>query len=311
MIEVTLFLTITVVLIVGFMATIAGRIGVQRYHDATESFANFMRSVYSEAINVQNVRSGQIASQNAYCTLTGQMALYHDPTMANVNPNESYPGRSGCAIYGKMISFGEDPHKIYVYDVIGEVVDFNSDILHGTSTVAGELAGVYADVFSFDADSSDSGYYSLHAASAFYSYTPEWETWIEDEDGNLFHGAVLIVRTPSSGAIRTLALKKTLPIQELINDPALHNLAVGSVNGVATQIGNKDAFIVEYLQAANDGETDPEKAFLAEQLDFCIATANLFAGVSQRNDVRLLADGHDSSAVEYVETDQEGENKCK
>ncbi|MBR3233470.1 type II secretion system protein, partial [Candidatus Saccharibacteria bacterium] len=54
MIEVILFLAVSSIMLTAFMVTISGRIGNQRYNDATNSFVDFLRSVYSKAINVQN-----------------------------------------------------------------------------------------------------------------------------------------------------------------------------------------------------------------------------------------------------------------
>lgn len=322
MIEVILFLAVSSIMLTAFMVTISGRIGNQRYNDATNSFVDFLRSVYSKAINVQNFRQDKISSQDQYyCTLTGQMAYNHDVYDTNTDTptkmDESYPGRSSCAIYGKLISFGErNQETIYVYDIIGKAIDFNNPIFEdGTrpSTIAGELAAVHADVFSFNADGNENGKFSLNTAANYETYLPEWGTTIESptKDNKLFHGAVLIVRAPSSGGIKTYFLNKTLPIQELIDDTQLNNKNASDVGNVAVEVNSKGALITPYLEQTEQGNTNPDEAFVMKEVDFCIATGDLFAGVSVRNDIRLREDGHNSTAVEFVEKDEGGNNRCR
>lgn len=310
-VEVSLFIAISTLMLVSFLATVATRVATQRYRDTTNSFADFLRGVYSEVINVQNTRSGLIESQNEYCTLAGQAASVGTALAPNVNPNESYPGRSGCAIHGKLISFGEDEKEgtVYVYDVIGRATDFNNPLTGAGSTIE-ELASVYADVLSFDPESDTSSFYSLTAAKGASAYHLSWGAWPEDVDGNMFKGTVLIVRAPSSGAVRTFFLNRTLPIQESLSDPGLKKLGGTPtvIQSVANTVKNRHAEVAEFMQPVSDS-VPSDQGFALTDINFCINSADIFAIKSHRNNVRIKADGHNGTAVEFVETDTGG-NKC-
>ena len=136
LVEIALVLAVTAAMLVAFMATISSRVSRERYSDATKGFADALRTVYSEVENVENGRTGSISEQNKYCTLAGQAAALADPSTAPNPGNASeagygYAGRSGCAIYGKLISFGDsssDDTTFYVYDVIGRAVEFRGSI---------------------------------------------------------------------------------------------------------------------------------------------------------------------------------------
>lgn len=83
-IEVSLFLAITGLLFLGVTLGVQNSMRRQRYNDSVQSFAEFLRSLYSEVMNVQSAGNG----------------------------------RSDDAIYGKLVTFdgGQD---IFSYDVIG------------------------------------------------------------------------------------------------------------------------------------------------------------------------------------------------
>lgn len=87
LVEVSLFLAITAAIFVGVAVGTQNSIFQQRYNDSVQSFAEFLRSVYSQVLNVQNENLG----------------------------------RSDEAIYGKIVVFGENggENKIVSYNVIG------------------------------------------------------------------------------------------------------------------------------------------------------------------------------------------------
>lgn len=319
MVEVAMVISISTLMMIAFVATIAGRVGAQRYKDATTAFADFIRGVYSEVINVENSRSGQIKVQNDYCTLAGQIASIEPSTNpgANLNPDESYPGRSGCAIYGKLISFGEEnkngDYTIYVYDVIGRASDFSNPIV-GASTTIDELRVMHADVLALVQENEATNKLSLSTAALQESYDPSWGARAEDPDGNIFHGTLMIVRAPSSGAVRTFFLNRTLPIQELLNNASYKGMTnnVGTRQSMQSVVNNVNANLANYMHYEED-LAENRNAFVFQDVDICINSEDLFSGFSVRNNIRIKADGHNSSAVEFVETDNTGAggNACR
>ncbi|MBQ6127958.1 hypothetical protein IJI69_04750 [Candidatus Saccharibacteria bacterium] len=308
-IEVTLALAVTAAMLVAFMATISSRITRERYSDATKGFADALRMVYSEVENVENGRTGSISEQNKYCTLAGQAAALTDPNATANSGSESdagygYVGRSGCAIYGKLISFGDDANKdsaYHVYDVIGRAVEFRGSIIG--DNVISNLKSVYADIMSFVPDGT-LGAYSLKPAGAEYAYYPTWEAWLETPDGEEFKGEILIVRSPVSGAVHTYILEKELDFQYFMNK--FQNRDAGSLTEVINNANSEGYEMSAYLENG----TDPQTSFVSTDLDLCVASNDFLIGLSTKNNIRIKADGHDSSAIEIVETDSE-DNRCK
>ena len=68
LVEISLFLGITMFIVVAFMATTGPTINRQRYNDTINDFAEFLRGVYSETVNVQNERMFYLG-QNDYCSI--------------------------------------------------------------------------------------------------------------------------------------------------------------------------------------------------------------------------------------------------
>ncbi|MDO4741811.1 MAG: hypothetical protein Q4A79_00325 [Candidatus Saccharibacteria bacterium] len=177
LVEVMLFLAISGLLFVSILVGTQASIGQQRMRDSVQNFAEFLRSVYAEASNPENVESGG--------------------------------GRSSKVIYGKMISFGQDKEvngaaipsgtqKVFVYNVIGDQLDGEA----GSITELLEKANANIVV-------SDSGVGATTGKMRFVgevaSYTPRWKAKIETTGGNEYKGEILVVRHPSSGEITTLA----------------------------------------------------------------------------------------------------------
>ena len=308
-IEITLALAITSAMLVAFMGTIASRISRERYSDATKGFADALRQVYSEVENVEIGRSGSLSDQNEYCTLSGQAAALSDagvlPSTNNGDDGYAYAGRSDCAIYGKLISFGDNDNNAayHVYDVIGRSIEFRGTAV-GESVIS-SLKAVYADVLSFTTTGSSTTVYSLQTAGAETAFYPTWDSWLEDTDGNKFTGEILIVRSPISGAVHTYYLNKTLNFQNFISRFSGQNSS--NLRDVVSAASNEGYDLSAYFVSDN---TDPTQGFVTSDIDFCVGSNEFLVGVSYKNNLRIVADGHDSSAIELVETDSE-DNKCK
>ena len=99
-IEVTLFLAISSFLAISLLVGTSVAVQRQQYRDATQSFANFLRSQYSQAINTENDRAF------GRCQLGG---------------GDSNRGQSECVILGRYIEtanrgggrFAEDEYISY------------------------------------------------------------------------------------------------------------------------------------------------------------------------------------------------------
>lgn len=310
-VEISLVLAVSALMLVGFISGISATINRQRYSDASNDFADFLRRIYSEVTNVQNPRTGTLFSvtgpNNAeyyYCNLAGLSA--HQSGILQTSKSDGYPGRTNCAIYGKLISFGEsDDGTLYVYDVVGRATDITHPISVATTTE--ELASVYLDTLTLAQRTT--GDCSVTTAAAVESYHPSWGSHIEttNKETENFTGALLIVRSPKSGAVRTLVMQgQTMNFQKVIND---NNIAsCNQIDSIMNEVNQERASVVNHLL----GESDNNK-FEMKEADFCIGYDGLFSFFGERNNIRVKADGHNSTAVEFVQTDlspDEGGNRC-
>ena len=182
LVEVALFLAITGILFVGIVASIQGSMFQQRHNDSVQSFAEFLRSVYSQTMNVEN-------------------------------DSERGNGRTNQAIYGQLITFGESvdlrgnpntDNAIFSYTVVGSIGDITS------SNALESLVKLKANVIR-GKGSGGKGPFELAGISE--EYFPRWGAEIQTTTGwrsgqyTPFKGAVLIVRHPSSGTVITYVLK--------------------------------------------------------------------------------------------------------
>lgn len=176
-----MFLVLTGALFVAVAVGTHNSIFQQRYNDSVQNFVEFLRGIYAQVSNVEN--QGQ--------------------------------GRSNKAIYGKLITFGEnydlaekpigDRDAIFTYDIIGDVRDV------GTGDARKALKDLNADVLFYDEEHDN--YYSSGMAA---SYTPRWGARIERTSGfTNFTGSIMIVRHPRSGTVFTYVLEDiAIPVNQ-------------------------------------------------------------------------------------------------
>ena len=178
LIEVALFLAVTGMMFAGIVIGIQSSMFQQRYNDSVQSFAEFLRSIYSQTINVEN--------------------------------RDNASGRSEKAIYGKLVTFGESLNfegesnsdkAIFSYTVIG-----NIDNSFGSGDTLTELGRLGANVLIRDSSGT------LGFAGIAEQYFSRWGAGIESIKGwkyEDFKGALLVVRHPRSGTVFTYILKDT------------------------------------------------------------------------------------------------------
>lgn len=179
-IEVSIFLAITGLLLVGVLGGTYSNIAHQRYNDSVRSFAEYFRQVYAEVISPETLGSG--------------------------NSNES-------AIYGKVIVFGlESPdddeskdqdNTVYSATLVGDV-----HIPEGSSNFINELGQVNARLFCGNSNDKD------EASSTLATYTPLWGAKIHNIDKKPFRGTMIIARSPASGTVHTAFTTEQFNIKE-------------------------------------------------------------------------------------------------
>lgn len=189
LVEVSLFLAISGLLLIGIIAGTQNSINAQRFKDSVQNYVEFLRAVYSEV----------------------------------ENPQSPGNGRSDYAIYGRLISFGQttaldgtsisnNEQKIYVYDVIG-----NSNSI-GTGSVTTALKAANANVV-FENKDAAGNVTSVSFAGNVREYEPTWSSAIDDAtktNGTPYKGSILIVRHPSSGTISTLVSSRVIQVNYIV-----------------------------------------------------------------------------------------------
>lgn len=316
-IEVSLFLALTGFMFVGLAVGTSANIARQRYNNAVQDFAEFLRSVYSSVINVENdatsIGTGMrdnLGNHLTACSLSGQVGNnglgFYGDTSTDIKA-----GRTECAIYGKLVTFGEvaNDTTARVYTVVGDASD--SGINNRVSTDLAALAEVKADIII--AKQVASGTCNYGYAGNFTTYSPTWNARIEDVANTkpLKVGAILIFRSPLSGIIQTYVLKnnssnqpRTIKASALIGGSNFGCNTVAAKRSTALSSGQ---LLSSYFTGNNWETANWQKA----DVEFCLGSEDLFA-VSKRRNIRLLADARNASAVSLVSQDLTGTggNRC-
>ena len=258
-VEVALFLAITGLLFIGVAIGVQSSIFQQRYNDSVQNFAEFLRSLYSQVTNVENI--------------------------------STTAGRSNKAIYGKLVTFGEewcddtddenDDYKVCSYTVVGNV---DGDYTTSDSTL--KIMSVLGIDIVVENDSEK------NQAGIIETYTPRWGAKIENTNNEPFQGALLIVRHPRSGTVFTFFddwpkddLKRSVKEEE-----GIKVMNYGNVSGVG---------------GVEEGAL--EGMFELRDVDFCINPTGSSNGV--RRDIRIKSGARNASGVEIIDQNSE-DNKC-
>ncbi len=258
LIEIAIFLAVTGLLFVGIAVGTGNSVSQQRFTDSVKNFADFLRNVYSEVSN----------------------------------PQSKGDGRGNKAIYGRMITFGEnyalngelnEDDKIFVYDVIGEA---NSEFSGSTFAA---LKSVGASPVIEDGD-------SIKQAGLVESYSPKWGAKVEiyrynnnnpTEESN---ATVIIARHPRTGLVYTLLS---------YSDKIQVNEAV-----VKAKSGQdyKDLLLSDKLE----GDKLVVDRFQVEPIDFCVSSDDNY---NRRQDIRIVSNARNASGVKIIPLD-DPDNKC-
>lgn len=175
-IEVSLVLAITGLMLIGVLGGTYLSISSQRYNDSLRNFAEYMRSIYAEALS---------------------------PASITENEGTMIGNSTDQAILGKVVVFGVNGEStVYSATLVG-----SADIQKSTSqSFLSEITDTdttKTSVFCGDASSD--------RPSSVQSYTPLWEAQLAQATGvptgakykDQFVGTMIIARTPTSATIHT------------------------------------------------------------------------------------------------------------
>lgn len=320
-VEVSLVLAITGMLAAGLMVGASSSISRQRYNDAINDLVDFFRLSYSEVMNVQNIRTGR--SDPAYCSVSSAF----DKSGKSVEvQNNAAPGRTNCAIYGKLLTIGElndgksISSAIHSYDVVGKVFspDDYADDSAALSSDKAALKEVGANAVTFATNSSSQCV--LAPAGSATTYNPLWGVKLETtaSTSTLFRGAILIFRSPLSGTIETyyISYSKTseLPIDissAIDKFSPLKGACSKSVISSSAAQAQANKYLAAILESSS---LITNTSSGSDYLTLCAASNDLAQTGSRRRGIRIRKGGHNATAVELLNTDvlqDGGPNPCK
>ncbi|MBO7560835.1 hypothetical protein J6T21_02250 [Candidatus Saccharibacteria bacterium] len=245
-IEVSLFLAITALIFVGMIVGINSSLTQNHYEDDVRSIVEFIQDAYSKVTSVENDQRGN----------------------------------SEMAIYGKLITFGEENsfvgantnQSVHIYDVVGDIAETD------TGSTLSSLKTLEARVTKLNDAGNGRDY--IGVADVF---TTRWGSTIERQDNNdKKQAALLIVRSPATGSIFTYATNDGVTIE---------------VNKMRNQsMGDQ---LTEYLTS---------NRFSSQDLDLCINMEGKVYG-GKRKDIRIKKGARSSSDVQVIPLD-DADNRC-
>lgn len=336
-IEVTLVLAISSLIIVGVMMGTSGSIARQRYNDSVNDIVDYLRSTYSEVINVQNYRPTTTAD-NIFCSVSSSLAqdghlLYYDNLGREIPSSDTNNidlqtgrGRTNCAIYGKLITFGEKKNNsindtIHAYDIVGRVYnpDLDEDLDRAQArrgyTADGNkriLEKIGADVLSVDTSDNTC---KLVPAGNTSLRDIQWNAHIQTGESAVngtytpLRGALAIIRSPLSGTIHSYYMDIPENNSALDIGDALLNTQ-GSISG-----GSSCSFVgVSVSQLKHFNTILKNSSFTSgNDVTICVGSDDLTPGVDRRRAIRIKGNGHNSTAVELLNLDvtDETEYPCR
>ena len=264
LLEMAIFLAMTGALFVGIIVGTQGSIRQQKYNDSVQSFVNFWKDIYASVSNTQNYNGEQ--------------------------------GRSDQAIYGKLVVFGQsiglpsssdfDQRMVFTYDVIGDAT------VSGTGTALevlynlGSVPKNYINVISYNGAAFSSGIAE--------SYLPTWGAEIQDENGELFKGSILVVRHPRSGVINTYKNSSVVKVNEILN-----NIAGGTTETKVNNFLRNELF-----------DKYQKPLFEIGDVNFCVNSEDIGMNLKRRVDVKLVENARNVAGIEVLSFDN-NDNKCR
>ena len=291
-VEVVIVLAITGLIFVGAVAGIGSSLARQRFNDATQNFAQTLRTQYDQISRVQ------ISSER-----DNSMCDYVYGASGTFN-SETKRGRTDCNIYGVAVILGADGgHLIQSTTLLGKDLPTYRNILKENEQLY-KVSDVDAYLSSMPTlqllgELGVSNYYGKHLTSDDTSMTNcqvtniltheniLWSATLEKPNGTTAKYIILIVRSPRDGTIHTY-YKDISNVSEVTN---YRNYDISNC-----RMPNNDEDILRSLK-----KTTPD--FEVGDLNLCLNSEDVGSATGVRRTIKLAADGHGSAAVELVNVD--------
>ena len=285
-IEVSIFLAVTGLLFIGITVGVQNSIFHQRYNDAVQSFADFLRGVYDGVLNVQGSGYGR-SEQIVY----GKMIVFDSEDSEGGGDSDGGDSGSGendgCLKHLKEAGL-ETEQGFCVYTLVGQDPDWlvrnnpeMADVVEKTGLTALLKEVGLSTTVSLNGDDSGEGTGGGETlAGVIETYSPKWGVGVQEEvvgdsGPKPFKGTILIVRHPYSGKVHTLFSGEAMTEGELSN-----------------------AFSADDLK------------FSYNDVDFCINPNGINGDLSAISaDVRIAMNASNAVGVDVIM--DSGNNKCR
>lgn len=347
-IETTLVIAIATLFFMSVVVGIGSRIATGRYEAASTELTDYLRNTFLETLNVENSRSG-VEGARKYCTIYS--AVKEDSgspkyTVVGSDDNEELdlrnspasavsPGRTDCAIYGKVIFFAKDG-KLHVFDLVGNVVTAAKDgkgIYIGgiqDKPILEQLKDVRADYLAFTPEntsdtnlSSISEYCNVAPAAGYTTYEPSWGALFKTanfgsaggrEKDSDFIGMVIITRAPASGDVSTFFYEVpdgeslSWDFDNLLSSPAS---SCGPISEDEYEKAKIETYysptaLIEDYQAKQEETVEDKRD---QYSGFCVGSDDFYVAISRnRKFIEITPGGQNASAIKL---DESGENPCR
>lgn len=213
-IEVSIFLAVTGLLFIGITVGVQNSIFHQRYNDAVQSFADFLRGVYDGVLNVQG--SGKGRSEKI---VYGKMVVFDSKEN---DDEDSGSGSKGCL--DRLEEAGlEAKQGFCVYTLVGNDPEGTPGITENIALAALlDSVDLNTTFLMNDSNSGDGAEGGESLAGVIETYSPKWGVGVQEEvvgdsSPKPFKGTILIVRHPYSGKVHTLFSGEAMTEGELSN----------------------------------------------------------------------------------------------
>ena len=320
LIEVVLFLAISSAVFAVIMANTSINVAKRRYHDNVNSIAEEIRNAYSAAINVENYRR-KTEDSSFFCSVSSAFEGTSEPKPnsstieTGKNKTDNNPGRSRCAVYGQLITFGEsNDSRINRYDIIGLALENDIEPEGNDDVLSSLRSNAKANIVTMKNHGTSVATCSAGLAGTTSYYVPDWTGRIENKnDRKLYRGAIMIVRSPVSGTIHTYFYSA--------NGSSFD--ADGSVKDNPDY--DESFFVQKWLETTPTGACSgfyrPDDYFVYKaikenkmvknaNLEVCVGSEDLFSVGNKRRAIRIHGDGSNEAAVEVL-SEGESVSVCK
>ncbi len=174
-IEVSLFLAITGLMVAGLLVGTSASINRQRYSDAVSSLQTEMQALYSDASSVANERPlGNCANSGGVTVVTEE------------EQNATSRGQSNCIVMGRVITIDGVKRELSTYDIVGILPPSGADTPDDLASIRDALPAIYK---------------KSRATTVL-----QWDTsvFVTTGGNTYYRGAyVYVVKSPASGSTYT------------------------------------------------------------------------------------------------------------